>query len=99
MDKQNITSKEAEKFTIRLYENPLTDDMMTVLNEGYAYKGHNRASVKIVWYSYANEWGDHEHELYARTIEGAIAKYQKVKGIKVDEDTLEDIEILNGDRY
>lgn len=68
-----------------IHENALTDDYIEKCKEGYYFKGHNGASYKLVYYTYANEWGDKEHAIYGKTLEAVLAKYGKATGRLDDE--------------
>jgi hypothetical protein len=65
------------KGTITLYEGCLNDDFVQVLEDGYYYKGHNKAQVVLFYYTYANEWSNHEHKKFFKTLENAIEWYKK----------------------
>ena len=66
--------------SIDIHENALTCDYIEACKAGYHFKGRNGARFKIVYYTYANEWGDREHTIYARTIEAVLKKYHKATG-------------------
>lgn len=74
MEEKLIKSTRA---TITLYEGVLNDDRMEVLKPNLCYGGHNRATCRIVYYTFANEWANHEHARYFQTIEKAIEWYEK----------------------
>ena len=63
--------------TLTLFEGVLNNDELIVLTGDYYYKGHNKAKVKIEYYTYANEWGNHKHEKYFKTLENACEWYKK----------------------
>ena len=65
----------ARKITI--HENALTDDYIVICDAGYYFKGHQGASYKLVYYTYANEWGDKEHAIFGRTLEAVLTKYNR----------------------
>lgn len=65
------------KNNILLHQNPLTDDAVLELEQGYYYKNHNKSTVKLVYYTYANEWGDKEHVKFFKSIDTAIEWYKK----------------------
>lgn len=75
---------------IDIHDNALTTDYVVRLADGYCYKGRNGARYKIVYYTYANEWGDHEHSIYGRTLEAVLNRYNKLTGrlhdVQDDED-------------
>lgn len=66
--------------TIRyqIHDNALTTDYVEKCEEGYCYKGHNGARYKLVYYTYANEWGDNEHTIYGRTLDAVLSKYGRL---------------------
>ena len=66
-----------EKARLTLHENVLTTDEAIILEDGYYYKGHNKAQVKLCIYHYANEWSDREEARYFRTLENALDYYKK----------------------
>ena len=79
---------------IDLKENPLTTDYMEICHEGRRYAGHGPSTyVKVVFYTYANAWGDHENVFYATTVENALKRYQTKKG-KLTEDEMDDIDTI-----
>ena len=87
---------EVEARQVVLRENVLTDDHLEICPTGYYWKGHGGSPIKIVYYTYANEWSDREHILYAKTLDKALEKYAKVKG-GLDEDTTATVECLAGE--
>lgn len=85
---------EIHRTVINLKENPLTTDYMEICHEGRRFAGHGRSTyVKVVFYTYANAWGDHENVFYATTVENALKRYQTKKG-KLTEDEMDDIDII-----
>lgn len=66
--------------TIDIHENALTTDYVVRLADGYCYKGRNGARYKLVYYTYANEWGDKDHSIYGRTLDAVLKKYQSLTG-------------------
>lgn len=63
--------------TLTLFEGVLNNDELIALTGNYYYKGHNKAKVKIEYYTYANEWGNHKHEKYFKTLENACKWYKQ----------------------
>lgn len=78
---------------VNLKENPLTTDYMEICHEGYHYIAPKHPRVKVVFYTYAHEWGDNENIFYATTVENALKRYQTKKG-KLTEDEMDDIETI-----
>lgn len=75
--------------TMILRENALTDDILRVADKGKCF-GRRDYKVQVVYYTYANAWGDHEHFFHAKTVENALERYERIKG-KIDEETREGI--------
>lgn len=65
------------KAELTLHENCLTTDKVAILEDGYYFKGHNKAQVKLYVYYYANEWGDREEVKFFKTLENALDYYKK----------------------
>ena len=63
--------------TLTLFEGVLNNDIMNITKDGYYYKNHNKATVKVVYYTYANEWSNHEHKRFFKTIIRACEWYKK----------------------
>lgn len=66
-----------EKATLTLHENVVSTDHITILEDKYYYVGHNKATVKLTYYTYANEWSDREHVKYFKSVDNAIEWYEK----------------------
>ena len=77
--------------TMVLREDVLTDDILQVADNGKCF-GRRDYKVQVVYYTYANEWSNHEHFFHARTVESALKRYERIKG-KIDEETRENIYI------
>lgn len=75
--------------TMILRENALTDDILRVADKGKCF-GRRDYKVQVVYYTYANEWGDHKHFFHAKTVGNALERYERIKG-KIDEETREGI--------
>lgn len=63
--------------TIDIHENAITCDYIVYCDKGYYFKGHNGARYKLVYFTYANEWSDREHTIYAKTLDALLAKYDR----------------------
>lgn len=61
-----------------IHENALTTDYIEKCKAGYYFKGHGGSTYKLVYYTYANEWGDREHILYGRTLDAVLKKYDQL---------------------
>lgn len=60
------------------FEGVLNDDNVIVITDDvFKYKNHNSAKVKLTYYTFANEWGNHEHNKYFKTLENACKWYKK----------------------
>lgn len=66
-----------EVYIITLYEGGLNDDLIRELDEKHYYKGHNKARAALFYYTYANEWCNHENVKFFKNAENAIAWYKK----------------------
>lgn len=66
-----------EKINLTLFQGVLNDDNITILEDGYCYQGHNRANVKLTYYTYANEWSNHDHHKFFKSLDNACAWYKK----------------------
>ena len=76
-----------------IHENALTTDYIEKCDEGMHYKGHNGSNYCIVYYTYANCWGDTEHCVFGKSVESVLAKYHKLTGRKHDKQAfLSDVE-------
>ena len=61
---------------VDIHENALTTDYIEKCKSGFCFGG-GRGRYKIVYYTYANEWGDRENVVYGRTLNAVMNKYQK----------------------
>ena len=66
-----------EKVELTLYEGVLNDDNALILKDKWYFKGHNKAQVKITVYEYATAWSDKKIERYFKTLDKALAWYEK----------------------
>jgi hypothetical protein len=74
-----------------LNQNALTDDTITVLEDGKCYKLPKHPRVMVKYYTYANEWGDHEHVFFATTIENALKRYRALTKRAIDHIDVEEL--------
>lgn len=74
---------------LTLNEGCLNDDVIEVCHKGYKFnrKGASCA-VRVKYYTYANEWSNHEHIIYATSIDKAIEKYKRETGREIDDEYL-----------
>lgn len=78
-------------------EGALNDDELLVVGKGYHF-GNNRNWVYCVRYwTYANEWCNHEHVFYAKTLDNAIKRYKRETKREVSDLTYESLLICAGD--
>lgn len=66
-----------ERATLTLYEGCLNDDHVVILEDGFKFTGHNGSTVALVYYTYANEWSNHENIRFFTTLENAMKWYKK----------------------
>lgn len=69
--------------TYVINERTLTDDTLTVAEDGEAFKGGYQAI--LTYYTYANAWGDRGHVRRFRTVEAAEAFIAKRYGATFEE--------------
>lgn len=65
------------KGILTLYEGVLNDDTLTLLKDGWHYRGHNNAVVKIEYYTFRNAWENDKHTRFFKTLENALKWYKK----------------------
>lgn len=79
-------NNETKAHALVINEGALNDDELLVAVKGYHF-GRNRKWVYAVRYwTYANEWCNHEHIFYAESVENALKRYEKETKREVDED-------------
>lgn len=84
--------------TFEIHENALTTDTISKLDAGYTYRGHNRATYRLDYYTYLNEWCDAKHSLYGKTLESVLKRYDKATGrLKDVQDSSEEWETTTED--
>ena len=66
-----------EKVELTLFDGVLNSDEMMILKDKWYFVKHNKAQVKITFYTYANEWSDRKNERYFKTLENAVKWYKK----------------------
>ena len=62
---------------VDIHENALTTDYIEKCKSGYRFSDGHGSIYKIVYYTYANEWGDRENVVFGRTLNAVMNKYQK----------------------
>lgn len=62
---------------VDIHENVLTTDYIEKCKSGYVFGDGHGSKYKIVYYTYANEWGDKENVIFGRTLNAVMTKYQK----------------------
>lgn len=65
------------KAVLVLHENVVSNDEVKILEDGYYYKNHNKATVKLIINYYQNEWTDYQKEFYFKSLEKALDYYKK----------------------
>jgi hypothetical protein len=84
---QTNTKNMSAEFVLR--ERALYDDTLEVCDKGFHYQnGHATGRVLVTYWTFANEWCNHKHQFIAKTIENALKRYQRIKGM-IDEETRE----------
>lgn len=63
-----------------IHENALTEDSVVKCADGFYFKNHNGARYMLIYYTYANEWGDKANRIYGKTLDAVLKKYQKLTG-------------------
>lgn len=66
-----------ERAKLTLFEGVLNDDHLIILEDNYYYKGHNKATCKLVYYTFATEWSNKEHKMFFKSIDNALEWYKK----------------------
>lgn len=74
--KNNIVN-DPEKVELTLFEGVLNSDNVMILKDNWYFTKHNKAKVKITFYTYANEWSNKENTRYFKTLENALKWYKK----------------------
>lgn len=60
---------------IVLDEYGLNDNTMIIAPEGYHFNGNPKHTVLVYYYTYCNEWCNHEHHFFAESIDNALKRY------------------------
>lgn len=71
-----MEEKDCIRAVLVLHENVVSDDEVTILEDEYYYKNHNKAKVKLVINHYQNEWTDYQEIHYFKTLEKALDFYK-----------------------
>ena len=66
------------EYSLVLEQGALNDDTLYKIEKGWHYGNDKRNKFCVVYYTFANEWCNHEHHFYARTIGAAIERYIKI---------------------
>lgn len=74
---ENKIVNDPEKVELTLFEGVLNSDEMMILKDRWCFVKHNKAKVKITFYTFANEWSDRKNERYFKTLENAVKWYKK----------------------
>ena len=64
-------------YNLTLFTGVLNEDNVTVLNDGYYYTGHNKSSVKLEYFTYANEWSDRKNVKFFQNLDNALTWYAR----------------------
>lgn len=82
---------EDAKATFVINEGVLNDDELIVAAKGYRIGNNRRYVCAVRYWTYANEWCNHEHTFRATSVENALRRYVKETGREIDEDLLEEL--------
>lgn len=88
---------ETKAMTLVINEGVLNDDELLVAAKGRHF-GNNRTWVYAVRYwTYANEWCNHDHIFYAKSLDNAVKRYKKETGREVTEETYDSLSVCASD--
>ena len=63
------------EYSLVLEQGALNDDTLYKIEKGWHYGNNPRNKFCVVYWTYANEWCNHQHHFYAQSIEAAIERY------------------------
>ena len=76
-----------------LREGVLNDDTLEMADEGKIFlNGHVRGKFMVTHWTFANEWCNRKHQFIAKTFANAVKRYEKVTGIRFNEDEKTELE-------
>ena len=74
---------------IVLQEGALNDNELYIADPGKCF-GRRDYLFKVIYWTFANAWCNNKHVFYAKTLEAALKRYQRICG-KLDEDTIDTV--------
>ena len=74
---------------VTLYEGTLNDDELILAPQGYHFKRRGGGTVCCVYYTFQTTWTDEKHVFYAKSVEKALEKYNKIRNTALRVEDLE----------
>ena len=69
---------EHTEYELVLQEGVLNDDTLYKAEQNWYFGKNPRFKFCVIYYTYANEWCNHKHFFFAKTIEAAIERYIRI---------------------
>lgn len=60
-----------------LFQGVLNDDTIEICDEGKCFNLPKHPTVRVTYWTYANEWSNRKHVFYACSVENAVKRYKR----------------------